>query len=184
VHDQDCFGAELICNDDTDGVSSRVQVGLNAAQQVTVRVDDYATGGGDYNLRVFGVGDLSCASYELGSSVGASVASGSLGFELPGQDTVCGGAGPTFAARWTAPYEGDFQFDTIGSTFDSTLSVQASCVGGSLACNDDFSGLASGVSLHLFAGQTVLLLLQALGNNLQPGNDHYELNITEVGTLP
>lgn len=184
VHDQDCFGTELICNDDNNGVASHVEIALTSGQQVTIRIDDYASGGGDYILRTFGVGDLSCSNYDLGSSIGASVAAESLNFEPFGQETVCGGAGPTFAARWTAPYEGDFQFDTIGSTFDSVLAVLASCDGEALACNDDFSGLASGVNLHLFSGQTVLLLLQALGGNAQPGNDNYVLNIQEIIPLP
>jgi hypothetical protein len=184
VHDVDCFGAELICNDDNGGTWSRVEVSLTADQQVAVRVDDYSNGGGAYTLRGWGSGDLSCANYELGSSTGPVVASGSLNFEPIGQESVCGGAGLAFSARWTAPYDGYFQFDTIGSTFDSVLAVQASCSGGSLACNDDFSGLASGVNLQLFAGQSVLLLLNALGNGAQPGNDHYELNITEIFSLP
>jgi hypothetical protein len=179
----DCFGTELTCNDDFDGVSSQVTVNLDLGQPITIRVDDFAGGGGDYVLRGYGVGDLSCANYDLGTSLGAGLASGALTLEPAGQATVCGGAGPTFAARWTAPFDGNFQFDTIGSNFDTVLAVNASCAGGSLACNDDFSGLASGVSPFLYGGQSVLLMLQALGNNAQPGSDSYVLNIQENDTL-
>lgn len=183
VNQTDCFGTELTCNDDFGGVPSHVEVSLVLGQQVTVRVDDYGGGGGEYLLRGHGTGDLSCAPYELGSSLGSSIVSGSLTAELAGQATVCGGSGPTFAARWTAPVDGTFLFDTIGSNFDTILAINASCDGGSLACNDDYSGLASGVTPFLFAGQSVLLMLQALGNSAQPGSDSYVLNIQQTNTF-
>lgn len=178
IHDVDCFGSELICNDDTDGVSSRVQLGLNEGQQIVLRVDGYDLAGGNYVLRGHGTGDLSCANQDLGGNLGTAIVSGSLSVLPVGPDSVCGGTGPTLAATWVAPFDGNFQFDTIGSTFDTTLAVNASCTGASsLGCNDDFSGLASGVNLQLVAGQPVLLLLQALSNSAAPPNDYYQLNI-------
>ncbi|WAS97021.1 hypothetical protein [Nannocystis punicea] len=80
----------------------------------------------------------------------------------------CGGIGGTdLEVVWTAPVTGRFQFDTIGSTFDSLLAVlEGVCFGGELACDDDSGGnLTSKVEVDLIVGQTVTLVIDSFGQS-------------------
>jgi hypothetical protein len=179
VHDGDCFGPELTCNDDANGVTSRVQVMLNENQQVMLRVDSFVVGGGPYIVTSNGLGDVPCVSQDLASNLGAGVYSGTLSGE-PSGIAACVGSGPTLAVLWTAPFEGSFTFDTIGSNFDTVLSVSTSCAGESLGCNDDNGfDTTSAVTVYLLAGASVVVFVQAFGGAVQPGLDQYTLNIQD-----
>ena len=74
--------------------------------------------------------------------------------------TTCGGGGgsPDFQVEYTATQAGRYTFDTVGSSYDTVLSAISTtdCLT-SLACNDDFTGLQSQISVDLTAGQVVLL---------------------------
>jgi hypothetical protein len=63
-----------------------------------------------------------------------------------------------------------------GSTFDTTLAVFDSCGGVELACNDDYCGLQSELTVDLIEGQTYLL--QVAGYDGQMGD--YTLTIVET----
>jgi hypothetical protein len=52
IHDGDCFGPELGCNDDTMGEQSVVTLDLAAGQAVVVAVDGFGGVAGDYTLNV------------------------------------------------------------------------------------------------------------------------------------
>ncbi|MCB9615867.1 MAG: CAP domain-containing protein [Sandaracinus sp.] len=71
----------------------------------------------------------------------------------------CGGGGPEAVFEFTAPFAGDFVFDTEGTSFDTVLYVRSGCGGDEIACNDDVrSGvLTSRLTLTLAACQTVLV---------------------------
>lgn len=80
----------------------------------------------------------------------------------------CGGVGGTdLEVVWTAPVTGRFQFDTIGSNFDSLLAVlDGVCSGKELACDDDSGGdLTSKVEVDLVVGQTVTLVIDSFGQS-------------------
>ena len=47
-----CSGDEIACNDDAVGLQSEVVVGLSAGEVVTVVIDGYGTGSGDYELAI------------------------------------------------------------------------------------------------------------------------------------
>lgn len=72
-------------------------------------------------------------------------------------------------ATWafTAPAAGTYVFDTLGATFDTALSVLDGCDGAVLACNDDVVAgtFQSEVSLHLAAGQTVVVVVDGFYSN-------------------
>jgi len=70
-----------------------------------------------------------------------------------------GGTAPDRQYAWTAPADGTYRFTTEGSAYDTVLSVQATCDGGELACNDDTaSGTSwSSLSVDLVSGQTVIV---------------------------
>ncbi|MEO0601136.1 MAG: hypothetical protein AAF211_06850, partial [Myxococcota bacterium] len=61
--------------------------------------------------------------------------------------------------EFTAPEAGDYTFDTVGSDFDTVLTVLDGCGGTELACNDDTVGLQSEVTVTLAADQTVLVVV-------------------------
>lgn len=103
-----------------------------------------ATGGS-----LVGVGSLSGTS-----ATGSSVSEGS-----------CAGRGRELAFEWTAPFAGDWVFDTEGSSFDTVLYVRDGCGGPELGCNDDVrSGTVhSRLTLTLAACQTVIVYVDGFG---------------------
>lgn len=76
-----------------------------------------------------------------------------------------GGMGGTgardVAFRFTAPEAGLYEIDTVGSAFDTVLSVRTDCTGMELACNDDIARgqVQSRVEVTLAACQTVLIVV-------------------------
>ncbi len=46
--------------------------------------------------------------------------------------------GADVSFSWSAPVDGTYLFDTLGSDFDTVLYLQTSCDGRELGCNDDF----------------------------------------------
>ena len=68
--------------------------------------------------------------------------------------------------QWTAPAAGDYHFDTLGSSFDTKMSVHAG-VGCSATCsdyNDDFIALQSQVTMNgLAVGDMVLIQVGGFG---------------------
>jgi hypothetical protein len=70
----------------------------------------------------------------------------------------CGGMGPEKSYSYTAPTTGTYVFSTAGSVGDTVLHVHSgTCTGPELACNDDFGGVQSQVTVPLTAGQTVVV---------------------------
>lgn len=62
--------------------------------------------------------------------------------------------------RWTAPADGDVEFNNIGSTFDTVLYAYTGDDVGQLtelAYNDDYYGLQSSVTFSAISGQTYLI---------------------------
>jgi uncharacterized protein YkwD len=64
---------------------------------------------------------------------------------------------------FTAPVAGRYVIDTVGSSFDTVLSIQSDCSGGAvLECNDDIArgtNTQSKVEIELAACQTVLIVV-------------------------
>jgi hypothetical protein len=141
---------------------------------VTVTVPD-AGGGG-------------CVPTNLGSVIGTGVASGTT-VGRPSAHTppaTCtdmpAAVSPDAIYAWTAPYGGTFTFDTVGSGFDTLLTLRsASCTGTALGCNDDIaSGMtASRLSVALTAGQTVIVAVEGYGTN----SGAFVLNVSAGGSV-
>jgi hypothetical protein len=144
-----CEGDSLDCDDDGgDSTRSLITMGMEEGQQVFVVVDGYSSSSaGDFvlNINFEGAGE---ASYDtdLGEDVGDAVATGSNSGEPNDFEGSCGGSGgPDVAFLWEAPDSGCYNFNTIGSSFDTVLRLvavdSAGCGGSSeLACNDDGGG--------------------------------------------
>ena len=52
VHDAQCLGPELACNDDAVGVTSEVTVFLSMGQTVVIAVDGFSGAAGPFTLNV------------------------------------------------------------------------------------------------------------------------------------
>jgi hypothetical protein len=120
---------------------------------------------------------LDCAEQNLGSSVGSPVASGSTVGEDEDLAQSCGAGGVDFVLRFTAPAAATFQFDTVGSSYDTVLSLHTMCGGAEVACNDDSGGgLQSLVTYPMGAGQEVLIAVSGFSGT----TGSWVLNIVQL----
>jgi hypothetical protein len=168
VLDHDCAGSVLACNDDAGGAQSRLNVELLAGQTVNVVVDGYAASTGDYVLSVnqfIGAGTCSTA-LDLGSTVPQTV-SGSTLLQPNSVSPTCGfSSAPDVVYTFTAPSDGIFMFDTLGSSFDTVLHLRdADCAGSVLGCNDNAGSSQSRVAAALVSGQTVVVVVDGAGSS-------------------
>ena len=130
--------------------------------------------------------DSECnANADLGSSVGASITTGSNIGEDDNGVMSCAGLGGDDQGEdviftWTAPASGTYQVDTIGSTYDTVLEVRPDrCSVTVLACDDEGGG-GPGNSLLWFdavAGEEYAIWLDAWESSEAGG---YVLNINLV----
>jgi hypothetical protein len=89
-----------------------------------------------------------CSPADLGSNVPACAAAGS----------------PDVAYTFTAAVTGSYVFDTIGSGYDTVLQLLDAAACGVIGCDDDAGGnLASRVTVQLYAGQTVVVVVDGYG---------------------
>lgn len=74
-----------------------------------------------------------------------------------------GGNGPDLSYTWTAPADGTYRIDTLGSAIDTVLTVLDACEvdATELACNDDFGSLQSAVIVSLLQDQTIAIVVDA-----------------------
>src|SRR5688572_28945940 len=81
--------------------------------------------------------------------------------------STCGGGGaPDVAWLFTAPFDGDFTFDTQGSSIDTVLHVpDGNCMGAELQCNDDgiVNTTQSMLSIPMVQDQEVTVVVDAFG---------------------
>jgi hypothetical protein len=75
-------------------------------------------------------------------------------------DPFCEGNGHTVWYRYTPSADGFVNANTLGSDYDTTLSVYSGARGAldQIACNDDFGGLESSVTWEAVAGTTYHLM--------------------------
>lgn len=121
-----------------------------------------------------GPGDFSCADENIGSGLGSPVITGSTSGQGNDFDAGCiGQDAADMAFVWTALVGGTYTFDTLGSSYDTVLSLRDDCVGPELECNDDTVMLTSEVTLDMVAGQSVLIVVDGYGNS----SGSFDLNI-------
>ena len=91
-----------------------------------------------------------------------------------------GSTAPDVSFRWVAPARARYVFDTIGSTFDTVLTLRSSCSGPELpgACDDDGAGvgLASRIVRAFGTGQEALIVVDGFGTSMGA----YVLNIRQL----
>ncbi|HWB80367.1 MAG TPA: hypothetical protein VG755_35625, partial [Nannocystaceae bacterium] len=174
-----CNAPEVACSDNFQFFqTSALSVALSAGETITVAVDGAFSQFGSFQLNVSQLGDGVCPDFDLGNTVPQSVD----GDTSDGDNTLaasCGGFTQNDDTYlFTAPADGLFVFDTIGSPIDTVLYVRdGGCDGAELACNDDvnfFMG-PSVVPVQLAADQTVMV-----GVDSNSTSGAYTLNVQQV----
>ncbi len=120
-----------------------------------------------------GGGGFECVEEDIGSAVGNAVTSGSTVGEDEDLAQPCGAGGVDHVIHFVAPSNGTYEFNMIGSSYDTVLSLHAECGQAALTCNDDWYGLQSRVDLSMTAGQEVLIAVSGYAG----GTGNWVLNI-------
>jgi len=124
-------------------------------------------------------GGPGCAAMDLGSATGLAVAMGTTvgaGDDWPAD--CAGSGGSDVAYLWTVPADGSYIIDTIGSDYDTALTVHAGVCGiPDLACADDLEtgDLVSRIALDFTAGARVTIVVDGYDGD---ASGNYVLNIT------
>ncbi len=97
----------------------------------------------------------------LGSTVPQTVTGNTTGLSNALTPVCASSNAPETTYSFTAPANGTYEFNTLGSSFDTILQVyNGTCQGASLACDDDAAGsFKSRVSVSLTSGQTVIIVV-------------------------
>jgi hypothetical protein len=117
----------------------------------------------------------------------------SIPFTYEQDTTGANGNGPRFCSnntsvffRFTSSDTARVQVDTIGSDYDTVLSIYTRDGGvNPVRCNDDRFGLASGDRFRAHAGQTYYIMVaQCCGNGDSYGGGNLVLRVDAVPTAP
>jgi len=128
----------------------------------------------------FNLAACTCVEQDVGGSTGTPVATGSTNAEDDSLPTSCGGGGGNDRiVGFTAPSAGDYTIDTIGSGYDTVLSVFSSCdTDTEIVCDDDGgSGLTSAATVTLAAGESIVIAVDGYMGD----TGSWELNISSGG---
>jgi len=159
----------LACNDDTCGLQSQVATAVTNGSTYYVQVGNFpGAPGGSGSLNV-----TQAVGAQPGDECSDAIAIAGAG-SFPYDNTLCttGAEGQNdylcyqFGSSsvdndiwfsWTSDGDGDYVFDTCGSSPDTKISVYdgSGCpTGASLGCNDDHCGLQSSVTATVVNGST------------------------------
>ncbi len=111
---------------------------------------------------------------------------GTLSADLPSDLTPsCGSGSPLPEVTWEFPAGpgGFFKVDTIGTSFDTVLSIHRSCFGNDDACNDDdpLTETAQSAIVFPFEGGTrYIIAVEAADETVDIGNGEVVLNLSRV----
>jgi hypothetical protein len=165
VRDGACDGQPLACSDSYSlAEPARALVDIAEGHTAVAVVESVGTGtSGPYRLNVSEVATPPCRPVDLGTAVPQTVTGTTVG--LPDVlSPSCGNATSGDAVyRFTAPEDGVYLFDTLGSSLNTTLDVRdGACFAPSLDCDDDADGVQqSKVDAELTAGQPVTVLVSS-----------------------
>jgi hypothetical protein len=157
------------------GMAGEIVTDLAEGQTVIATVD--SSFGGFYELLI----DGSPASSECPTGLITSVPAMLTGSTVSAGNTftlTCSSGGADNSFVFTVPTTGNYQFDTIGSSYDTLLTVlDGECGGAPLGCNDDGAGnFQSLVVTSLLAGQVVTVVVDGFSGNV----GSYVLNVKSL----
>lgn len=105
-------------------------------------------------------GEDLCVVEDLGDTIPQMIMGDNTG---GGDDATpgCAAGGEDTVYEFTAPADGWYRFDTVGSSFDTTLSLLDACGGAELLCNDNAGGdTDSVIEVELAMGEVVTLAVE------------------------
>ena len=103
--------------------------------------------------------EATCAVAELTSPVPSSLFDSTVGGNDRAPSCQSLSNAPDRDYVFVAPATAAYTFDTLGSSFDTVLTILDGCNGVELACNDDGIDKQSKITLDLQAGQRVILVV-------------------------
>lgn len=166
--------ASFACNDDSVGTQSKLVFGVTTGQDLTFMVSAFHDDGGDLSFHLkfqpLPAGNDACAGATVitavpySDAVDVSAATGDPG----DPNHTCGFTGTTGSVfyKWVAPADGILRADTLGSNYDTVLSVFTGTCGAltSQACNDDtYLGLSE-IALLVTAGTALTFMISDYGS--------------------
>ncbi len=156
-----CMGPELACNDDFGGTTaSSISLSLQAGETITVVLDGFEQEFGTYSMFVDEA--AVCPEITLDPVPEVQVEAVLDEADQDSYTSSCGGSGPDITYAWTPPFTGKYRFTTIGSDFDTVLTVLGQDCFTELACNDDTDGdVSSAVELDLVEGEPIIVGISA-----------------------
>lgn len=169
AHPGECGEPELACNDNFNGLASRLKLDLEAGETITVTVEGaHAFAEGPGQLKVNEVPANPCWWTNIGPGNLPKTVQGNTGNFEDSFDSACGGFGaPEKLYRFVAPEDGVYRFSTEGSSFDTVLYAWDLAECGEVppfVCNDD-SGFDtdSTLLLDLDEGQKIVVGVDGFG---------------------
>jgi hypothetical protein len=171
VVNRDCYGITLSCNDDTFDVESQVLVDLYGGQTVMVLVESYDGGTGSFalNIRQETISNIGCG-VDLGRDLGSPIVAQPVSVrDTEGQvSNDCGASEPVAVFRWQAPTSDWYAFSTLGSNFDTVITLRDGCPGEEIMCNDDNNvsfDTTSRLSYYLGEGQEIMIEISSFNGS-------------------
>ncbi|MEE8143291.1 MAG: hypothetical protein V3T77_09335 [Planctomycetota bacterium] len=78
---------------------------------------------------------------------------------------AAGGTAPDFTFKWQAPFSGIFRIDTLGSSFDTVLTIlDGTCDGNLVGCNDNGPvGFTSELTIGIGVGAEIIIVVDGVG---------------------
>lgn len=157
VRDGACDGPELKCVHSMTAGGSRVGATLDVGQTVIVTVDGTSEGAFDLNVSA-----PTCPEGDLGNEFPLSYEGTTLAsFDKLDFDPSCFVSdymAAEYTATWTAPADGTYVFDTVGSEVSSAVTIlDAACDGATLGCASSFTNAV----VDLAAGQEVVIAVSS-----------------------
>jgi hypothetical protein len=166
-----CGAAELACGDDyypgprqdvPINRQSGIRVSARAGESLVLFADASAADvRGDLVLSAYAVRG-SCPDRDLGAATGRAVASGNNSAAPSRYRASCAGLARDVVMVWTTPADGDYVFETVGSSFDTVLTLSAGrCTEAELACSDDLGGgvLQSRLTRRVVQGEVLTVVV-------------------------
>ncbi|MEN0062235.1 MAG: hypothetical protein AAGA48_08785 [Myxococcota bacterium] len=102
---------------------------------------------------------------------------------LNANEPTCGDLlGPDVSYAFTPSKSSTYIFETLGSTFDTVLSIREGCGGAELACDDNTFGAQSQITIALQAGVTYAVYVDAKSNTTFLGGSGVTLTVREAET--
>ena len=191
----DCIDSGDACTlgDGSDGVyDCDMTCAVDTSGDDSICDDAFNCGAFDYDGGACEVESCFSAERDLGSVLGEGVASGDAAADFSAEDVydgTCSSWGSSGTGEvlygWTAPSTGDFCFDLLDSSFDTSLAVWNESCDIELACDGDGHGFSGGftsyATVSLTEGDVVTVLIDSYSSVYS--GDTYSLDIT-AGACP